>query len=372
MISTPSKRIIAIDALRGFTIGFMILVNNPGSWTHVYSPLRHAKWHGCTPTDLVFPFFLFIMGISMRFSFKKYNYIISRSLLSKIFWRFFIIFFIGILLNTFPFILQNWDWSSIRIMGVLQRIAISYLMASLFVLLFKEKNLIYLSSFILLFYWFALLLFGGKNPYSLETNLVRILDIAILGEDHLYMGTGIPFDPEGLFSSLPASVTVIIGFLIGSIIQIEDNKKDVLSKLIILGILGILSGLAWGLIFPINKHIWTSSYVLYSSGIAILFFALFNCIINIMNLHKLVWPLVVFGTNSIFVYSASILWSKVLLFTTFDYKGTTTSGYNYLYETVFIPLGGNMNGSLIFALSHVLGFWLLLFYMQKKKLHIKI
>ena len=212
----------------------MILVNNPGNWTHVYSPLRHAKWHGCTPTDLVFPFFLFIIGISMRFSFKKYDYIISRSLLSKIFWRFFIIFFIGILLNTFPFIRQNWDWSTVRIMGVLQRIAISYLMASLFVLLFKEKKLIYLSSFILLFYWFALLLFGGKNPYSLETNLVRILDIAILGKGHLYMGTGIPFDPEGLFSSLPASVTVIIGYLIGSIIQIEENKKDVLSNLALL------------------------------------------------------------------------------------------------------------------------------------------
>ena len=153
MISTPSKRIIAIDALRGFTIGFMILVNNPGSWTHVYSPLRHAKWHGCTPTDLVFPFFLFIIGISMRFSFKKYDYILSRPLLSKIFWRFFIIFFIGILLNTFPFIRQNWDWSTVRIMGVLQRIAVSYLMASLFVLLFKEKN----SYLFVLFYFIGLL-----------------------------------------------------------------------------------------------------------------------------------------------------------------------------------------------------------------------
>ena len=350
----------------------MILVNNPGNWTNVYSPLRHAKWHGCTPTDLVFPFFLFIVGLSMRFSFEKYNYTISRDLLCKIFWRSFTIFFIGILLNIFPFIRLDWDWSTVRIMGVLQRIAISYLIASIFILFFKEKKLIYLSAFILFFYWGALSLFGGKNPYSLETNLVRIIDIAILGKNHLYMGTGIPFDPEGLFSSLSASVSVIIGYLTGSILQIGKNKKYVLSQLIKLGILGLLAGLIWGTILPINKHIWTSSYVLYSSGIAILFIALFYWIIDIMNFHRVVWPLVVFGTNSIFVYSASTLWVKVLLLTTFDYKGTTTSGYNYLYETVFIPLGGNMNGSLIFALSHVLAFWLLLFYMQKKKIYVKI
>lgn len=372
MNDTNVERIVSLDALRGLTIGFMILVNTPGSWNYVYSPLRHAKWHGCTPTDLVFPFFLFIVGTAMRFSFSRFDYKPSSLLIKKIIWRSVTIFVIGLMLNAFPFIRQDWDWSSFRVMGVLQRIGIAYGISSIAVLYIHGKQLFYFSTFILLIYWFVLLFFGGLNPYSLETNVVRTIDMALLGENHLYGGTGIPFDPEGLFSTIPAAVSVIIGYAIGERLQNRINGINVLYQLIKWGVLGTLLGMIWGLVFPINKHIWTSSYVLYTGGIATLFMAGFYWLIDIKEFKKFAWPFVIFGTNSIFVYAASGLWSKSLLLINFEYNNTLISGYSYLYKTVFQPIAGDLNGSFLFALAHVLASWLLLYWMYRKKIFIKI
>ena len=192
-----SDRLLALDAFRGLTIAFMIIVNTPGSWVYVYGPLRHAEWHGCTPTDLVFPFFLFIVGVAMRFSFARHNYQPSSDLLKKIFWRTVTIFSFGLLLNAYPFIRQDWDWTSLRIMGVLQRIGLAYGLAAILILYLSEKKLWISCGIILIGYWLILLLFCGSDPFALSSNTASAIGIAILGENHLSRGTGIPFDPEG-------------------------------------------------------------------------------------------------------------------------------------------------------------------------------
>ena len=366
------ERIVSLDAFRGITIAFMILVNNPVSWTYVYSPLRHAQSHGCTLTDLVFPFFLFIVGTSMRFSFSRFDYEPSPSLVKKIIWRSVTIIIIGILLNAFPFIRQDWDWTSLRIMGVLQRIGIAYGLASLAILYIRPKILFFSSTASLLIYWLVLFLFGTGDPYSLETNAVRLLDLWLLGSNHLYMGTGIPFDPEGLLSTLPAVVTVIIGYAVGRVIHKESDGHVVLRKLTVCGLAGIMSGIAWGFLFPINKQLWISSYVLYTGGIGTLFMAFCYWLIDMKGLQKVIRPFVIFGTNSIFVYAASGLWAKILLTMDFQYDDRMISGYGYLYKTIFQPLAGDFNGSLLFALSHVLVFWLLLYWMYRNKIFIKV
>ena len=308
----------------------------------------------------------------MRFSYSRYDYKPSPSLVKKIIWRSGTIFIIGILLNAFPFIRQNWDWSTFRIMGVLQRIGIAYGLASLAVLYLRPKILFISSGVSLLIYWLVLLLFGTGDPYSLESNAVRLFDLWLLGPNHLYMGRGIPFDPSGSLSTLPAVVTVIIGYAVGRIIQKESNENVVLQKLIAWGLVGIVSGFAWGVLFPINKQLWTSSYVLYTGGIGTLFMAFCYWLVDMKNLQKVVRPFVIFGTNSIFVYAASILWAKILLNINFHYNDRMISGKGYLYKTIFQPLAGNFNGSLLFALSHVLAFWLLLYWMHRKKIFIKI
>ena len=371
-MKNKSDRLLALDAFRGLTIAFMIIVNTPGSWAYVYGPLRHAEWHGCTPTDLVFPFFLFIVGVAMRFSFARYNYQPSSDLLKKIFWRTVTIFSFGLLLNAYPFIRQDWDWGSLRIMGVLQRIGLAYGLAAILSLYLSEKKLWISCGIILIGYWLILLLFGGSDPFGLSSNIARTIDIAILGENHLWRGTGIPFDPEGLLSTIPAIVTVLIGFSIGQLIQENPNQISLVQSIMIRGAGIAAVGWLWGFIFPINKQLWTSTYVLYTGGLASFFLAAFIWLIDIRGYKKLSWPFMIFGTNSIFVFIGSGLWVKTILKVKFDYNGDIISGYSYLYKTVFQPFAGDINGSFLFALTHVLGWWLILFWLYRKKIFIKI
>ncbi|NOZ04163.1 MAG: DUF5009 domain-containing protein [FCB group bacterium] len=373
------KRLVSLDAFRGLTIAFMILVNTPGSWNYVYSPLLHAyfkhdwrNWFGCSPTDLVFPFFLFIVGVAMRFSFKRYNYEISPELTKKIIGRTITIILFGLALNAYPFIRQDWDWSTFRILGVLQRIGLAYGAAAFLCLYFNRKKLSIISVGILLGYWFFLGVFGGADPYGVETNLVRKIDMAILGENHLWRGLGLAFDPEGLFSTLPAIVTVIIGYMIGTVIQLSSNYRDTVKKMLRWGGMGVVAGWLWGFLFPINKPLWTSSYVVYTAGWAVLMLALFIWLIDIKHNRKIVKPLVIFGTNSIFVFVATGLWVKSIIRFRYTLNGESVNGYTYLYETVFVPLAGNLNGSLLFALFHVFMWWLVLYWLYRKKIFIKI
>ena len=370
-MSAP-RRIYSIDILRGLTISLMIIVNNPGSWGSVYSPLLHAKWHGCTLTDLVFPFFLFLVGASMRFAFVKWHYYPSKEFHQHIFWRSLSIFMLGVLLNAFPFIRQNWDWSTFRVMGVLQRIAIAYGISSLLIIRYDFKIITKIITSILFFYWGALF-FGSSNaPYGLTTNLARTIDLSILGESHLYQGFGVSFDPEGLFSTIPSIATVLIGYLMGGMLHTTKNYNDCAKRMAIFGFSLVIIGYLWGFIFPINKPLWTSSYVLFTSGIATLALSFLTYLIDIKGFKRPFLFFKIFGENSIFLFLLSGLWTKTILLIKLNLDGKEVSAYHYLYKTIFFPFANNFNGSLLFSLVHLFGFWLILFWMNKKNITIKL
>ncbi|MDF1546889.1 MAG: DUF5009 domain-containing protein [Bacteroidales bacterium] len=303
-----TQRYLALDVLRGITISGMILVNTPGSWSYVYAPLRHSQWHGCTPTDLVFPFFLFVMGVSMFFSFKKYGNSVNKHSLFKIIKRTALIFAIGLFLNSFP----QWkmDVSTLRILGVLQRIALAYGISALLILTLRMRVLQFTGAFILLSYWAVLYFFGN---YSIEGNFTIAVDTAILGSNHMYHGFGIAFDPEGLLSTIPSIVTVLIGYITGWIIG-QTERKSLPAKLLILSVILVVSGWLWGLVFPINKPLWTSSYVLYTAGWALLLLTVLIWLIDIKNFKKWTGFFVIFGMNPLFIYALSILWVKFLIY----------------------------------------------------------
>ena len=369
------NRFISLDIFRGATMALMIIVNTPGTWSYVYAPLRHAEWHGCTLTDLVFPFFLFVIGVAMRFSFDKYDICKYGPLFNKIIFRTITIFVIGLLLNAFPFIRQNWDWSSFRILGVLQRIALAYFFAGFIVLRLDVKGLVKISFLLLFGYWILLITYGwysSQDPYALKTNLILVIDRFLLGESHLYGGTGIQFDPEGLLSTIPSIVTILIGFLVGTMIKTSNDHEDNVQRMAMLGSLLIIIGWTWGFILPINKQLWTSSYVLYTGGIAIILLAGMIWLVDIKKIDWWTKPFVILGSNAIFLYALSSIWVKILLKISFELNGKMISGYSYFYKTIFQPLAGNINGSLFFALFHVLIFLLILTWMYRKNIFIKI
>ena len=348
MESKPHQRLLALDIFRGMTIFFMIVVNTPGSWSHVYAPLLHAKWDGCTPTDLVFPFFLFIVGVSMAFSFRKYSVENRGAWVRKVLKRTILIFAIGLALNWFPFYHKH--ISDLRIFGVLQRIALGYGGAALLVIFFKKKYLPFLVIFILLAYWFILLFFGGEDPLSLKDNLVRTIDLALLGESHIYGGYGMPFDPEGLLSSLPSIGTALIGYLVGQLILSEESLTLRIRKMVLAGLILIGLAVAWHFLgFPINKPIWSSSYVLFTAGLGMCFLGLLLTITDLWGAHKWAYPFKVFGLNPLISYVMSGLIVKIIL----RIKVEESSLYTWLYETIFQPTFGDKFGSLIFALSMV-------------------
>lgn len=364
------KRLLALDVLRGLTIALMIMVNTPGSWSYVYPPLLHSKWHGCTPTDLVFPFFLFIVGVSMWYSFKKYGEGVTKKGLFKVLKRFSVIFLLGLFLNAFP----KFDFENLRFFGVLQRIAIAYAVGAVLCMQFNFKQLLIISGTILMGYW-ALLYFGGSGDvYSLASNAVGKVDLFIFGENHIYKGFGIPFDPEGLLSSIPSVATVLIGYFTGRLIDEAITVTAAIKKLVFFGIIGVLIGWFWGYLLPINKPLWTSSYVLYAGGLAMLFLALLLWLIDVKGVKKWANPFIHFGTNPLFIFVFSGIYAKVIIYLvkSTNSEGETITGYGYLYENIFVPIAGNMNGSLLFAISHIIVFWLLTYVLYRRKIFIKI
>ncbi|UMB60023.1 DUF5009 domain-containing protein [Lutibacter sp. A80] len=365
-----SQRLIALDVLRGLTIALMIMVNTPGSWSYVYPPLLHAKWHGCTPTDLVFPFFLFIVGVSMFYSFKKFNKGITSSSFKKVIKRTLIIFLLGLFLNLFP----KFNFENVRFLGVLQRIAIAYGLAALLCLQFNVKTLKYIFAAILLGYW-GILYFGNPiAPFDQTGNLVQQIDLAILGENHMYKGLGFTFDPEGLLSSFPSIATVLLGYFAGNIIEFSKSTLDTIKKFVMYGLILAVVGLVWGTIFPINKSLWTSTYVIYAGGLALLFLALLLWIIDVKGFKKWSTPFIHFGTNPLFIFMFSGIYVKTIIYLVKINmsNGDTLTGYSYLYNQVFVPIAGNMNGSLLFAITHIIFFWFLTYVLYRKKIFIKI
>ena len=289
-----NQRNLALDVFRGMTVCFMIIVNTPGTWEIAYAPLLHAPWHGFTPTDLVFPSFLFAVGNAMAFSMHKYE---SQG--EGVFWRktikrTVIIFLIGFLLYWFPFFreaegggLEMKPLGETRILGVLQRIALCYFFASIIIHYGSKKVAIWFSALALIGYWIISYAFGDPNdPYSLAGNAALRLDLFLFGDKHLYHGEGIAFDPEGLLSTLPSIVNVIGGYLAGDYIRRHGNSYEGIAKLLLMGSLLIFGALTWHLVFPINKKLWTSSFVLLTVGIDLLILGALIYVTEILRRRK--------------------------------------------------------------------------------------
>ncbi|HNX85054.1 MAG: DUF5009 domain-containing protein [Bacteroidales bacterium] len=361
-----SARLLSLDVFRGMTVAFMIIVNTPGTWSHVYAPLRHASWHGCTPTDLVFPSFLFISGVAMFYSLRKYNFEFSGPSLFRILRRVLLIFAAGLFLNIFPHFVR--DYSTLRIMGVLQRIALAWGLGAILVLLIR-RNYIWLATAVILFgYWALMHFMGGADPYSLEGNYARTVDIAVLGENHLYRGFGMPFDPEGLLSTLPATATVLLGFMAGGLISANGSSWKTPGWLALTGTLLIGAGLLWGQYFPINKPIWTSSYVIYAGGIGMVILALLFIIIDIWNLKGWTGFFNTFGTNPLFTYLLAGIWTKTML----AVKIGETTLYKWIFEHICSPLFEEQKlASLLFAIMQVLIIWAFGYILYRKKIIIR-
>lgn len=382
-------RYLSLDFFRGLTIALMIVVNDPGTWAHVYAPLRHAEWHGCTPTDLVFPFFLFIVGVSLWFSFSKFNQRLTPDLTFKILKRTALIFLIGLALNAYPFFGK--DWSALRIMGVLQRIALAYGLGAFLCVLVPRIWLAFVAGLMLAVYWTLLHLGGTGDPYALETNLVRTLDIALLTEAHLYKGFGIPFDPEGLLGTLSASVTVILGYLTGSLIaqynqpsvgetSLDDHAAEspntqynLVYDLLWYGTSLGAAGLLWGLAFPINKPLWTSSYALYAGGLAMIFLALCVWALDIRGWTRAAKPFLVFGANPLFAFVLSGLLVKTLALIKYtDAAGEVHGAAHWVYQNIFYRIDAAELGSLLYALFYTAVIWAVCWVLYRRKIFIKI
>jgi predicted acyltransferase len=305
-----NQRYLALDVFRGMTVCFMIIVNTPGSWEYIYGPLRHAPWHGFTPTDLVFPAFLFAVGNAMAFSMRKFEGQQEQTFWIKTVKRTIIIFLIGVLLYYFPF--YDFEkgtfksWETARIPGVLQRIALCYFFASIIIHYCKTRAIIAVSALLLIGYWIVVYAFGDANdPYSLAGFIGNDVDYLIFGPKHLYHGEGVAFDPEGLLSTIPAIVNVTIGYVVCDFIRSRSNVYEVISRLMIAAVILVFVALCWHLVFPINKKIWTSSFVLVTTGISTMILCVLIYVIQVMKRDKWTYFFNVFGKNPLFIYILS-------------------------------------------------------------------
>ena len=375
---TSSSRSLALDIFRGMTVCFMIIVNTPGSETYTYSPLRHSHWNGCTPTDLVFPSFLFAVGNAMSFAMKKYELLGDGAFLRKIFKRTILIFLIGYLIYWFPFFRQTdsgaWGLSPIshtRIFGVLERIALCYCFASLLIHYFSPRTVFIIAGILLLGYWVALLLFPvpGADPFSMTGNAGYRLDVWAMGENHMYHEEGVAFDPEGILSTFPAIVNVIAGYFTGMFIQQKGKTYEGLAKLLLMGCLLLLVAVTWDLVFPINKKIWTSSYVLYTVGIDMVFLSFLIYIIEFRQKTSWTYFFAVFGKNALAIYILSEL-LVIVLETIPASPGENVFGWvNVVFYQKFIP---GAFGSLLFALTYMMVCWGVGKWLDSRKIYIRV
>jgi predicted acyltransferase len=381
------QRYYSLDVFRGATVALMILVNNPGSWGHIFSPLEHASWHGCTPTDLVFPFFLFAVGNAMSFVMPKFETGTAADFWKKVIKRTLLIFAIGLFLNWSPFV--KWSdghlgfktWENIRILGVLQRIALCYFFASVIVYYGKSRMSLFIGMMILVIYWILNIVLGAAgHPYSLSGYFGNAIDQAILGVSHIYKGEGVPFDPEGLVSMFPAIVQVILGFLVGEYIQAKGKNFEMLSHVLLTGVVLVLAGWIWDFSFPINKKIWTSSYVLYTTGLAMIALGMFIYLLEFKE-AKGKWShfFDVFGKNPLFIFVLSGFLPRVLaLLRWVDHtdetgKPTYTSALPWFYEHVCKNINSDLRvGSFVYALCFIAFMFSLAYILDKKKIYIKV
>ena len=408
-----NQRLYSLDVFRGATVCLMILVNNPGSWSYIYAPLEHAPWHGLTPTDLVFPFFLFAVGNALAMVMPRFEQGTPGQFWKKLLKRTALIFLIGLFLNWWPFLVQAGQWvesavtagggeiqkglifkgftwtdwvknedgtiqaveRGVRIMGVLQRIALAYFFAALIAYYLKGARAFYAATLLLLGYWALCLLGNPADPYSLEGWFGTDLDKAVLGSIHMYKGERIVFDPEGLISTIPAIAQVLFGFFVGNYIRLKSLSSgaagNTVSGLFVAGVALLLTGFCWDMVMPINKKIWTSSYVVYTTGLAIITIATMIYLIEIKGIKSgLSRFFDVFGKNALFVFALSAFLPKGLALIKFS-DGVTP--WNWLYKKVLVHVpGAPENGSLLYALAVISFMWLICYWLDRKKIYIKV
>lgn len=395
------ERFYSLDVFRGATVCLMILVNNPGSWAHIYSPLDHSAWHGVTPTDLVFPFFLFAVGNAMAFVTPKLQSAGASAFWKKVIKRSLLIFFIGLLLNWMPFVkwendvlvFKTWTYLSpsgemlgIRILGVLQRIAIAYFIASIIVFYFKPRGSFVTACILLLVYWLWCVAENPQEPFSFSGWFGTNIDKQILGSAHMYHGekiNGVPvaFDPEGLISSIGSIAQVIFGYLVGHFIIKKGKNAEMVNGLFVAGCVLLFTGYMWGQVFPLNKKIWTSSYTIYTTGMGTLIIGVMIYLIELKNKRTALSRFFdVFGKNPLFIFVLSGVLPRVLALIRIP-NGLNPNGsvrylspFGWFYEHICKPIfPENLNnGSLLYALCMITLYWFIAWWMDKKKIYIKV
>lgn len=388
-MSKTSNRLLSLDILRGITIAGMILVNNPGSWSYVYAPLEHSSWNGLTPTDLVFPFFMFIMGISTYISLRKFDFQPSGATLFKILKRTFVIFLIGLILSWLALSIQTFNslrsdgltlldrlfqsagnFKHLRILGVMQRLAITYGAASLIAVFVKHKYIPWLILIVLIAY-FVMLVTGNGFEFS-ENNILSVFDRAILGVNHMYRDSGIAIDPEGLLSSIPAVCHVLVGFCCGRVLLSTKDNDIRIVRLFIIGAILTFSGFLLSYGCPINKKIWSPTFVLTTCGMASTLLALLIWIIDMKGYKKWCSFFESFGVNPLFVFVFSTLCAIILDFVQIQSRETYISINDYVYQNILQPCLGDYPGSLAYSVLFVLFSWVIGYILYKKRIYIKI
>jgi predicted acyltransferase len=371
---TEQKRLLSLDVFRGMTIAGMVLVNNPGNGEFVYSQLDHAEWNGWTPTDMIFPFFVFIVGVSISIALGRRvaEGGIDGKVYSKIFKRTLIIFGLGLLIAAFPNAIKKMDFTHLRIMGVLQRLALCYFFASLIFLHTKWKEQAYIAAILLLGYW-VLMLYGGNGDFTKEGNFAGLIDRFILTENHIWASSKI-FDPEGILSTMPAIATCLSGVLCGTWLKTNRTDMEKVAGMFIFGGILISVGWIWNFSFPINKSLWTSSYVCFMSGQALCILAVCYWLIDIKNYTKWTKPFVIFGVNALALFVGSAMLARIMIYilTWTGADGKTMHLQKWIYTTIFAPFASPVNASLMYALAYI-GFWLFLMWLlYRKRIYIKV
>ena len=375
-MSTPPKsdRLVSLDVFRGITIAGMVLVNNPGSWSTIYWPLAHAEWHGWTPTDLIFPFFLFIVGVAIPLAFGKRmeaGATSQRDLYIKVVKRSAIIFALGLFLNLFPY----FRFATFRIPGVLQRIAVCYFVASLIFLKTRLRTQLVIIAVLLVGYCLLMTFFAAPGfapgDLSKEGSLASFIDRVVI-RGHIW-SQGKVYDPEGLLSTLPAIATTLLGVVTGQWLRAQRSGYEKVAGMFAAGVVCIVLGWAWNPFFPINKALWTSSYVLFTGGMALQLLAFCYWLVDLKEYRRWAKPFVVFGVNAIALFVATGLMAKMLgIIKVSANDGSRISLQSWIYRNAFLSWAPPYRASLMFAICFVLLWLALMWLLYRRRIFIKV
>ncbi len=383
-LSGGTGRLVSLDAFRGMTIAGMILVNNPGTWSAIYGPLEHADWHGWTPTDLVFPFFLFLVGVAITLTYQKRldAEVPKGPLVRKAIRRTLVLIALGLFLNGFPFIVsfspfEMMSFADLRFPGVLQRIAVCYVVVTLAFLYTSSRAQTIMAAALLLGYWMLMTLvpvpgYGAGMIDQPEATLGAFIDRLVFGGSHLWSGAGHVWDPEGLLSTLPAIVTTLIGVWAGRILLSDKDAAERAVRLFAWGFVLVIAGYCWDWFFPINKKLWTSSYTLFTGGLAMSVLGLCFLLIDVRGRSKWARPFVVYGMNAIGMYVLSGVLASLLYWIRIPAAGGSRSLHEVIFGSLFAGIGSLEMGSLLFAISFVVATYVVAWWMYRRRIFLKV